>query len=263
MLRNFSGAPVWALALLFILAIPALAAGAVLLCRPLVRRVKVEDHNDVAGFIFTTIGVVYAVALAFLIFAVWDGYGSAESNASAESSALVAVYRDAQIFPSQFGDRLQQRLRTYTSLVINAEWATMARGQASPRARDALNQVFAAYQNVRPGTGWRDAYSESLRQLNTMASLRTQRILASKSSLPDIFWLLLFLGGAVTAGFSVLFHLENVRLHLLGTFLLTSVIGAALLMILEVNYPFTGSVHVTPDGFQYAQQVFSALGRHR
>jgi len=41
--------------------------------------------------------------------------------------------------------------------------------------------------------------------------------------------------------------------------LLAAVVGAALLLILEVNYPFTGSVHISADAFEYARGVFDAL----
>lgn len=47
---------------------PALSFGDVLLCRQRVKRAWSEGHNDVTGFLFTTIGMIYAVVLAFLIF---------------------------------------------------------------------------------------------------------------------------------------------------------------------------------------------------
>jgi uncharacterized protein YacL len=47
---------------------------------------KFKLHNDVAGFIFATLGVIYAVMLAFLVIVTWQDYDEAEKNATREDS---------------------------------------------------------------------------------------------------------------------------------------------------------------------------------
>ncbi len=252
--------PTWLLALLLIGGSPVLAVAGLYACRPFIKKTFAEGHNDVSGFIFATIGVIYAVILAFLVFAVWDAYGTADRNVAQESSSLIAVYRDAQIFPVPLRTQVRVKLLTYANLVVNDEWQTQRSGNASPRARDALTAVFRVFEHARLPPSDQAAYQEALGQLNDMAALRTLRILASKSSLPDIFWVLLVLGAIVTIGFSFLFYMENVRLQAIGVAILAAIIGAALLVIFEVNYPFTGDIHITPDGFQYAIEVMQSLG---
>src|SRR3712207_8149226 len=36
-----------------------------------------EEHNDVAGFIYAALGVIYAVLLALVVIAVWEEFGRA------------------------------------------------------------------------------------------------------------------------------------------------------------------------------------------
>jgi hypothetical protein len=39
-----------------------------------------QPHNDVAGFIYAALGVIYAVLIALVVIAVWEEYGAAQRN---------------------------------------------------------------------------------------------------------------------------------------------------------------------------------------
>jgi hypothetical protein len=39
-----------------------------------------RQHNDVAGFIYAALGVIYAVLLALVVIAVWEQYGAARET---------------------------------------------------------------------------------------------------------------------------------------------------------------------------------------
>jgi hypothetical protein len=75
----------------------------------LVRRHKkapADDKlNEVVGFIFAPVSVVYAVLLAFVVIVVWEQYLAAESNVSQEAAALITVARDTSSFPERHGVR--------------------------------------------------------------------------------------------------------------------------------------------------------------
>ena len=43
-----------------------------------------KEHNDVAGFIYAALGVIYAVLLALVVIAVWEEYGRARVTVEGE-----------------------------------------------------------------------------------------------------------------------------------------------------------------------------------
>jgi hypothetical protein len=92
--------PSW---LLFLLIVGG-SVGLVWLATVLLRRVttapKDDRHNEVVGFIFATVGVLYAVLLAFTVIIVWEQYLGAESAVSQEGTALITVARTASSFPN-------------------------------------------------------------------------------------------------------------------------------------------------------------------
>src|SRR5262245_14769525 len=60
-----SSVEAWFWILLLVLALPAIAAGGALLVRSAVGPDVLAHHNNVAGYIYGVIGVVYAVLLGF------------------------------------------------------------------------------------------------------------------------------------------------------------------------------------------------------
>jgi hypothetical protein len=55
-----------------VFAICLVAVAGLELVQRLVPSEKRQQHNDVAGFLYAVVGVVYAVLLALLVIAVWE-----------------------------------------------------------------------------------------------------------------------------------------------------------------------------------------------
>src|SRR5438477_8054128 len=68
----FATMPVYLGALIFVGGFVLVAVGAGLLAHRYLPQTVLEDHNDIAGFMFAVVGVVYAVVLAFLAIATWQ-----------------------------------------------------------------------------------------------------------------------------------------------------------------------------------------------
>ena len=51
-----------------------------------------EEHNAVAGFIYSVLGVAYAVMLGFVLIAVWERYEVASERADQEGADLADIY---------------------------------------------------------------------------------------------------------------------------------------------------------------------------
>ena len=54
---------------------------------------RLTPNNEVAGFKFATVGVLYAVLLAFVVVVVWEKFTNAESDVSREAGAAATIYR--------------------------------------------------------------------------------------------------------------------------------------------------------------------------
>ena len=105
--------PSWLLFLLMVGGSVAFAWVGTVLLRRLTTVPKDDRHNEVVGFIFATVGLLYAVLLAFTVIIVWEQYLSAESAVSQEAATLITVAHDASSFPEPARGQVYDQLRAY------------------------------------------------------------------------------------------------------------------------------------------------------
>src|SRR3712207_2571007 len=110
-----------------------LAVGGLALVQYLVPWQVRQRHNDVAGFIYAVLGVVYAVLLGFVTIAVWEDFELARITTDSEANELAELFWLAREFPEPERERLQELARSYAEVVTNEEWSLMSEGKASPR----------------------------------------------------------------------------------------------------------------------------------
>jgi hypothetical protein len=259
----------WLSSLLLVVVLPVLAVGGAFLVRRVVGPEVLVHHNDVAGFIYSVIGVVYAVLLGFTAIIVWGQYRSAQEGVEREANALADLYRDAEVFPPEVRDQLEGRLRNYGRLVVEKEWPAMAVGKSSSETWETYNQLWRTYHEFKPQDDHQRAwYAESLQRLNVLADQRRNRLLSIRSGLPGIIWAVLFGGAAITIAFSFFFGLQNARAQGLMVAGLTLTIGIVLLSIIALEHPFAGISPVDPGAFQQVEKIFdvwsqAGAGRNR
>jgi hypothetical protein len=233
------------------------AVAGLLLVRRWVTVDVLERHNDVAGFIYAVIGVLYAVMLGFTAIIVWERFDKAHAEVENEANQLGDLFRDAQTFPDDVRRELETKLRSYTRLVVEKEWPAMAEGKSSPEAWDAYNQLWQTYYRFRPqNEDERVWYTQSLTRLNQLGDHRRLRLLSSRSGgIPTVMWGVLLGAGAIAIGFSFLFGTKNTAAQVLMTAGLAMTIALVVLSILALQQPFAGITYIEPDAFDQLMDI--------
>ena len=234
------------------------AVAGILLAR---RRFGVEVlklNNEVAGFIYGVIGVLYAVLLGFTAIIVWERFDGAQEGVDREANALADLYRNSQVFPDDVRRELETHLRAYAMVVAEKEWAAMAEKSPSPEAWEAYNRLWRTYYLFEPQTDHEKIwYAQSLTMLNQLGDQRRLRLLCSRSDgVPDVIWVVLLGAGVITIGFSFLFGTRSARAQVLMTSGLAMTIALVLFSIMALEQPFAGITRVEPDSFYQAAKIF-------
>jgi hypothetical protein len=212
---------------------------------------KLKLHNDVAGFIFATIGVTYAVLLAFVVIITWQTFDEAHKNVSKEATSIVSLYHDTRPLPAAFRQELKSDLVRYVNAIIEDEWPMMIRGEQSAETQQAQDAVWRLYGRYRPATETqRVFFMESVDKLNEACELRRARLLEAHLAIHPVIYFVLIVGGLITISFTVFFGTENFVPHILMTALLAAMIGIVLSTIIILDFPFTGDISVKADVFK-------------
>jgi hypothetical protein len=209
---------------------------------------RLTANNEVAGFKFATIGVLYAVLLAFAIIVVWEKFSDAEVNVVREAGAAENLYRLSQGLNEKSGIAVRDAVAKYLKVTMDDDWPAMDRGTAvaGGAAKQALDAAYAALLSPDAQSNG-TVVAEMLRQLDVITEARRARLVASQGAVPDVIWLVLLGGAAVTIGFTFFFGAEILRAQVVMTALLAMVIFSELLIIIAIDRPFTGAVKVEPN----------------
>lgn len=231
--------------------ITVLATLGALLVRHWVPVEVLERHNEVAGFIYSVIGVMYAVLLGFTAIIVWERYDQAQTAVENEANELGDLFRDAQAFPDEDRKEIETKLRSYIRLVIEKEWPAMAENKSSLETLDAFNELRQTYRRLAPQTEQeRIWFTQSVTSLTQLNDQRRRRLLSNRSTgIPNVMWVVLLGAGAVTISFSFLFGTRNTAAQLLMTAGLALTISLVLLSIVALERPFAGIARIEPNAF--------------
>src|SRR5215211_8191034 len=85
--------PLWLSGTLLVGATTLMSMAAPVLVRRRITTDRLRINNEVAGFTFATVGVLYAVLLAFAVIVVWEKFNEAEHAAAEEAGAAATLYR--------------------------------------------------------------------------------------------------------------------------------------------------------------------------
>ena len=210
-----------------------------------------ERHNEVAGFIFAGVGVLYAVLLGFVVVSVWGNVGAAQQTTFNEANSLAGVYWISRSLPLPLGAQIEHETLDYANTVESSEWALMAKHQSSPEATQLVYDIRASVLSYEPVTLQQQVlYDHAVTDVESLASARRERLNEVQDSVPPILWAALIIGGVLTVGFTFLFGLPSSLAHCLMVLSLGALVVASLILIKEMDYPFAGVTKIQPTAFQ-------------
>ena len=225
------------------------------------------EHNDVAGFIYAVVGVIYAVLLALVVIAAWEEHEVAKATVREEANELADVFWLAHRLPEPVGPRIQGLAHSDATLVAEEEWPLMARGAgSSPEAWALMDEMRLGVQDLEVDSRADQVlFEQGLERVNELADARRVRLVEAEEGVPAVLWAVLVFGGVITVGFTYLFGLENTWSHRLMVAAVAGLIGLVLFTIGTLEYPFYGGTRIGPEAFELVLKRFeaSALGNPR
>ncbi|GAA2299115.1 DUF4239 domain-containing protein [Streptomyces kunmingensis] len=210
-----------------------------------------EPREDVAEYISMMVGVLYALVLGLSLVSVWDAQSGAEDHTATEASAAHQIHLLAAGLPAERAGRMRDEIETYTRHVTDVEWPAMA--EKAPLGREGwrmLDEVRATGQVPADATPAQQATGqEILAQLSTLDEARRGREADSTEELSPVLWFGLIVGGVLTIAFMFLFGVTRSFTHVVMVAGLSALITFTVLLIYQLDSPFSGLFAVDPTPF--------------
>jgi hypothetical protein len=228
--------------------------------RAVVPMASLAPAADAVGNYLQTVGGIYAVLLAFVVYVVWGQYNDARGLVDRESTALVDLHRTASGLSPAARAEIQDGLEHYLDAVLAEEWQAMAaRDEATiERVGAFLDHVWLAIHKTRPRGDCQHAiYGEILTRFNNLTDIRTNRLSAARARVPTAMRILLYTGAVLTIGSMYLMAIDALWLHITVTAALAGAIGHILFLIVDLDDAFAEDRVADREPFVRARKAFA------
>ncbi len=240
--------PIWIPFVIIVMLPTGLAMAGPFLTRRCIALDELKSNNEVAGFKFAVIGVIYGVLLAFAVIVVWERYTDADVQVAHEAGAATTIYRLSDGLDEATGQPLRETLTFYLRTAIERDWPAMEKGEDNPDTTAALDALYARVVEFSPRTDRESQIMyELLYELDQLTEARRNRLVSASGHVPGMLWAVLLGGGLLTVSYTLFFGNRNLRAQSMMTGMLTLLITSVLLVVIGIDRPFAGIVRVEPE----------------
>lgn len=219
-----------------------------------------KENHEVGGFLFNALGLIYAALIAFVVFATWEEYNTSLENSEMEANMLQGLYMLSKGLPEEYQPIIKSEILSYIDDVIENDWPLLDEEKDNQSSRLKLFQIWKIYEGMDKEMDDKQyiLYNESLLRLNDLTDYRRLRILSSQSPIPGIMWAVLLIGAMTSIGFSLFFGAKNFLLQAMMTslFVITNIL--IILLIANLDNPFSGDVKILPDTFREISKLIES-----
>jgi hypothetical protein len=241
--------------------VAALAAGVAFLLRRLALRAgRAEacvERNEPLGQVFTIVGGLHAVVLAFVLITLFDGASAAADDAAREANALVAVDWAAAALPEPTRSAIHELTTQYMDTVIEREWPRLRAGQpVDGTGRMQLDELRQAIDRADTSNAWQhERRLAAANRLWEAYQARQRRLDASGGGVGLVVWFALVTGSLLAMALPFLFGGTELATHVVMVAVLAATISLLMFAIYQMQNPFSGGASIEPDAFQSARQL--------
>lgn len=256
--------PIWAVGLLLVGAAVFSAVLIELCARRLLSIELRQRHNDVAAAIFSIIGVTYAVLLAFVAMLALEGFNRAKAASYAEAARIGDLYNLSAGFADPEKSSIRSEIVEYTRRVVNVEWPAQAQGRMVDQDSiyfNGLNKMALAFHSSGQTDG--DLHSLLLQAIERLWDARQERLLAAQTTIPDIVWFVVIVGGALTVAFGSFLGAPSLRMQLAMSAVLAASGALVLILIIALSNPFRGDFRVSTAPFEHTLSRMGATAEYQ
>jgi hypothetical protein len=219
-----------------------------------------KAHNDLAGFTFAVVGVIYAVLLAFIAIATWESFSKASDIVENESDFAGAIFLDTQGLSQAKGQLIRDAVARYVSVVIEDEWPIQRAGKIPNQGWKPLRELNTAIATIQPqNLGEAVIQAELLKTWNELYLTRSGRLSAVEGHIPGVIWWIIFFGATITTGCTYFFGFGNFGMHIAMTATVAATLALIVVLIIALDWPFRGEISVTSDPFIMTQRSWSEV----
>lgn len=228
--------------------------------RSRVSLITLNSYHEVAGYLLSVVGTLYAVLLGFVVVDAMQHMQDVRGLVSMEASGLANIYLCSEGLPPQKRDTIRTLCRQYAEDVINDEWTCLQQGRYSQKTFHSVFEIWKEITTLDPVTQREQTLHQQLvNEICSMTQNHRTRVISATHGVQPVMWVVLVVGGTFTIIFTYFFGVEQVKVQALMTLLVAMTLSLNLYLVFVFGNPMSTDLGVKPGPFQLDLLIFHSF----
>ncbi len=237
-----------------------LSVTGMLLVRWRVSLPTLASYHEVAGYLLSVVGTLYAVLLGFVVVDAMQHMQDVRGLVSMEASGLANIYLCAEGLPAAKSDAIRQLCRQYAEEVIDDEWQTLRQGKYSQKTFHTVFKLWKQITTIDPVTEReQNLHQQLIQEICSMTQNHRTRVISATHGVAPVMWLVLIVGGIFTVIFTYFFGVANLKVQTLMTVLVSVTLSLNVYLVWVFGNPMATDLGVKPGPFQLDLTIFDSF----
>jgi hypothetical protein len=243
-----------------ILGTTILAVSGMLLVRWKVSLPTLAGYHEVAGYLLSVVGTLYAVLLGFVVVDAMQHMQDVRGLVSMEASGLANIFLCAEGLPEPKAAEIRVLCHEYAEEVINDEWMTLRQGKYSQKTFHSVFKIWKVITTIDPSTErQQNIQQQLLQEICSMTQNHRTRVISATHGVAPVMWLVLIVGGVFTVIFTYFFGVANLKVQTLMTVLVSVTLSLNVYLVWVFGNPMASDLGVKPGPFQLDLVIFDSF----
>ena len=237
-----------------------LAVTGMLLVRWRVSLPTLASYHEVAGYLLSVVGTLYAVLLGFVVVDAMQHMQDVRGLVSMEASGLANIFLCSEGLPSAKKKVIRQLCTEYAEEVINDEWQTLRQGKYSQQTFHTVFKIWKEITSIDPVTQReQNIHQQLMQEICSMTQNHRTRVISATHGVAPVMWLVLIVGGVFTVIFTYFFGVANLKVQTLMTCLVSVTLSLNVYLVWVFGNPMATDLGVKPGPFQLDLTIFQSF----
>ncbi|MER7949362.1 hypothetical protein ABTY59_18420 [Streptomyces sp. NPDC096079] len=213
-----------------------------------------EDAEASFGDLISPLETLAVLLVAFVIVVAAESYGAASAAVEAEAGRVDQLYEVADYAPEPQRERLQAAAVCYARAIEAAEWPLMAEGGSKSPVASVWSTDFRRHFKEL-AHGGDPTFPLLVAADDERSKARQTRISEASPAIPSfVYWFMVVALAATVGAFAYGLPRDRRPAHLVLLYVLAGLFTGSLLLIEDIDSPFTGRIRITGEVMRQASE---------
>jgi hypothetical protein len=211
-----------------------------------------QENHEVAGYMLSIVGTLYAVLLGLIVVNVQDKFENANQMALHEADCLSDLAHLSELYSKEDSQEIMRHLYAYAKTAREQDWSKISVQEAKEETLPHYRALWHAINKLElTNVKQQNSFSTVLVAMTRLADARRFRMVAGHNVLPPILWAVLIIGELLIVWFTYFFFVKSMRAQTMMTVFVVVFLSLIIFLVFLYDNPYRSEL-----GARYAARTF-------